>query len=75
MADEAVVVPDPTQIDVKLFNRWSFDDIEVPISMFLGFSCLLNYILKICDVYFVLMFFSMCSYVKCVIIVDFSVFV
>ncbi|KAL2986163.1 hypothetical protein AAZX31_12G190600 [Glycine max] len=29
MADEAVVVPDPTQIDVKLFNRWSFEDIEV----------------------------------------------
>lgn len=31
MADivtEAGVVPDPTQLDVKLFNRWSFDDIQ-----------------------------------------------
>lgn len=34
MADvihEPVIVPDPTQIDVKLFNRWSFDDIKVLI--------------------------------------------
>ncbi|RYR70641.1 hypothetical protein Ahy_A02g004975 isoform A [Arachis hypogaea] len=32
MADvvqEVSVVPDPTQIDVKLFNRWSFDDVQV----------------------------------------------
>ncbi|XLU46705.1 hypothetical protein S245_041519, partial [Arachis hypogaea] len=32
MADvvqEVGVVPDPTQIDVKLFNRWSFDDVQV----------------------------------------------
>ncbi|TKY48833.1 40S ribosomal protein S5 [Spatholobus suberectus] len=26
---DAGVVPDPTQIDVKLFNRWSFDDVQV----------------------------------------------
>ncbi|WVZ00056.1 hypothetical protein V8G54_026125 [Vigna mungo] len=31
MADihEAGVVADPSQIDVKLFNRWSFDDVQV----------------------------------------------
>jgi len=36
MADvihEAAVVADPTQIDVKLFNRWSFDDVQVPFSV------------------------------------------
>lgn len=34
MADvvtEAGVVADPTQLDVKLFNRWSFEDIQVLI--------------------------------------------
>jgi len=29
---EAGVVADPTQIDVKLFNRWNFDDVQVPLS-------------------------------------------
>lgn len=27
--EAAAIVPDPTQIDVKLFNRWSFEDIQV----------------------------------------------
>jgi len=30
---EPGVVADPTQIDVKLFNRWSFDDVQVPFSL------------------------------------------
>nr|XP_029153474.1 uncharacterized protein LOC114924098 [Arachis hypogaea] len=31
VVQEPGIVSDPTQIDVKLFNRWSFDDVQVTI--------------------------------------------
>lgn len=52
--EAAAIVPDPTQIDVKLFNRWSFDDVQVlrhsilTILIFFYFPFLIYSKMKVC---------------------------
>ncbi|KAL5141826.1 40S ribosomal protein S5 [Glycine soja] len=39
MAEIEATVPDPSQIDVKLFNRWSFDDVtDMSLADYIGVS-------------------------------------